>query len=50
MKTKMKKVNYTVSEITLKQMQELQEKTGNTMSELVRRAIEMLWEEKIERK
>lgn len=46
----MKRVNYTVSEVTLQQIKELQEKTGNTMSELVRRAIEMLWEEKVERK
>lgn len=49
MKTKMKKVNYTVSEITIKQLHELQEKTGNTMSELIRRSIENLWEQKIKK-
>lgn len=43
----MKRVNYTVSEVTLKQIKELQEKTGNTMSELIRRAVEDLWDKKI---
>lgn len=43
----MKRVNYTVSDVTLKQIKDLQEKTGNTMSELIRRAIEDLWDKKI---
>lgn len=46
----MKRVNYTVSDVTIKQIEELKEKTGNTRSELIRRAIEKLWEEKVEKK
>lgn len=46
----MKRVNYTVSEVTIKQINELKEKTGNTMSELIRRAVELLWEQKVENK
>lgn len=43
----MKRKNYTISEISEKQLAELKIKIGVTHSELVRRAIELYWETKI---
>jgi len=39
----MKQKNYTISDITEIELKELEEKTGGTKSELVRRAIHELW-------
>lgn len=46
----MKRKNYTISEVTEKQLIELKEKLGCKASEAVRRAVGYLWENKIEKK
>lgn len=39
--------NYCMKEVTEKQIEELKDKLGIGASEVVRRAIELLWENKI---
>lgn len=46
----MKRVNYSISTVTISQLDELKEKTGCTKSELIRRAVAELWERVIEMK
>jgi predicted DNA-binding protein len=44
-----KRVNYSIGKVTQQQLEDLKKKLGVGASDIVRRAVEKLWEEKMEK-
>lgn len=42
-----KRVNYSIGQVTIKQIDDLKKKLGIGASDIVRRAVEKYWEEKV---